>query len=363
MRYITENSNDVIAIYNLNGEFTYVSPSCRQVLGYEPEELLGKRPFEFISRNKEEARAAFNEINNLISTKKTEKIIHKIITKSGEKRILEIWVKPIFKEQELVSLQATSRDVTEREKLLIELEESLAKERELNELRSMFVSTASHQFRTPLTVIQSGVELMEMYIEDLPGKKQEKFQRQFNKIQSEVDRLQYLMSDVLLLGRANAARTPFNFKRADLVKFCKDIVENKYNNRYPQNRSILLSLEGKPAPVDFNSKLLEHALDNILSNAYKYSKKGNPEFKLDFKKDEVSIHITDHGMGIPEEDQKHLFQPFHRASNTSDIEGTGLGLAIVKEFIEKHSGKINVASTLNKGTTVSVILPIKQNIR
>lgn len=361
-RLISENSSDVIAIYNPNGEFTYVSPACRQVLGYEPEELLGKRPLAFISRNKQEAKLAEAEVNNLIATRATGKILHKITTKNGDERILEIWVKPIFKGEELACIQAASRDVTEREKLLVELEESLAKERELNELRSMFVSTASHQFRTPLTVIQSGVELMEMYIEDLPEIKQEKFKRQFNKIQSEVERLQHLMSDVLVLGRANAARTPFAPKKADLVSFCKDIIDNKYNNRYPANRSIIFSVKGKPVPVDFDPKLLDHAIENILCNAYKYSQTGNLLFEIHFNKSEVQMDITDHGIGIPEDDLKNLFQPFHRATNATDIEGTGLGLSIVKEFIGKHNGKIFLASKLNKGTTVSVILPIKQNL-
>ncbi len=114
--------------------------------------------------------------------------------------------------------------------------------------------------------------------------------------------------------------------------------------------------------VAFDPKLLDHAIENVLCNGYKYSKKGNLFFEIIFSKAEVKINITDEGMGIPEEDLKNLFQPFHRGTNATDIEGTGLGLSIVKEFIEKHSGKIFLASKLNKGTTVSVILPVKQNL-
>jgi PAS domain S-box-containing protein len=360
-RLLSENSNDVIAIYNVNAEVIYISPSCRQVLGYEPHELLGKKAGELVSAN-EDAFVAKQKIQQMLSSKSTGKFIQKITTKNGEEKMLEVWGKPIFKGSEFVAIQAASRDVTQREKLLVELEQSLAKERELNELRSMFVSTASHQFRTPLTVIQSGIELMEMYIEDLPGPKQEKFRRQFNKIESEVDRLQYLMSDILLLGRANAARTPFHPETCDIVSFCKDIIENKYNNRYSQDRKTILSVLGENVPVDFDPKLLGHAIENVISNAYKYSEQGNLFVELRFTTDEVKIDITDQGIGIPEEDLKNLFQPFYRAANTCEIEGTGLGLAIVREFIEKHGGKIIVTSKLNKGTTVSVILPIKQNL-
>jgi signal transduction histidine kinase len=123
----------------------------------------------------------------------------------------------------------------------------------------------------------------------------------------------------------------------------------------------LLSVSGKPSQVDFDPKLIGHAIENILSNAYKYSEEGNLGFDLSFTNTEVKIAISDPGMGIPEDELKNLFQPFYRASNTNEVEGTGLGLAIMKEFVDKHNGKIFVTSILNKGTTVNVILPIKQN--
>ncbi|PHM05868.1 sensor histidine kinase, partial [Nostoc sp. 'Peltigera malacea cyanobiont' DB3992] len=179
------------------------------------------------------------------------------------------------KDEQIIGLQSASRDVTEREKLLGELKVSLAKERELNELREKFVSTASHQFRTPLTVIQSGVEIMDMYMDDLPEEKQVKFKKQFTKIQEEVSRLEYLMNDVLLLGRANAARTPFHPERKSLVTYCTNILDNKYNNRYGAERQVLVAVEGDEAPVSFDEKLIGHAFENILNNAYKYSTKGN----------------------------------------------------------------------------------------
>lgn len=360
-RLLSENSNDVIAIHNLTGEYSYVSPSSIQVLGYHPGELLGKRPCDILAKDEESKTSAEKTMKEILLSRKTLKSINKIFTKQGKEKTLEVWVQPIFKENELVGIQATSRDVTEREMLLQELEHSLEKERELNELRSMFVSTASHQFRTPLTVIQSGVELMEMYIEDLPQEKQHKFQRQFKKMETEIERLEYLMNDVLVLGRANAARTPFKPETADLVAFCADIIENKYNNRFTEERKVILSVKGNVNPVDFDTSLLGHSIENIISNAYKYSEEGNLLVDLDYTNDNVTISITDHGIGIPEEDQKNLFQPFYRANNTSDIEGTGLGLSIVKEFVDKHNGKIFLNSKLNKGTTVCVIIPLKQN--
>ena len=250
------------------------------------------------------------------------------------------------------------RDVTEREKLLKDLEQSLQKERELNELRSGFVSTASHQFRTPLTIIQSGIDIMDMYLEDLPEEKQRPFQRQFKRIQGEVERLQSLMSDILLLGRTYASRTPFQPELRDLVEFCKELMVQKFNNRYPINRWVLLEVMGKEQPVLFDPKLMDHALENIISNAYKYSEKGHIDMNVVFEYDKVSIAITDHGIGIPQADLAHLFQPFYRASNTTEIQGTGLGLAIVKDYIDIHGGQIFVISEENHGTTVTILLPL-----
>lgn len=358
-RLISENSNDLIGIHNLDKEFIYVSPSCKQVLGYDAEELIGKKPQDVYLKKEPDGTSVINEANEVIRQKKERKYISAIITKTGEEKLLEVWLKPIFKGDELVALQSASRDVTEREKLLNELEQSLEKERELNELRAKFVSTASHQFRTPLTVIQSGVEIMEMYIEDLPQEKKKKFQKQFIKLQEEIDRLSYLMNDVLLLGRANAGRTPYEPIKGNLVNFCKSILENKYNNLYPPDRQVVLSVSGNEVPVLFDPKLLDHVVENILNNGYKYSTKGNLSLQIVFEDKCVKLILTDQGIGIPEDDIKNMFQPFYRAKNTYEFEGTGLGLSIVKEFVEKHGGNIYLTSELNKGTTVSVILPIE----
>ncbi|MCY7422264.1 MAG: PAS domain S-box protein [Chitinophagaceae bacterium] len=361
-RLLSENSNDVIATYNLDGAFTYVSPSCLQVLGYEASELLGKSPGLILAKDDSNRSVLDNSIFKIKEDKEPVTFIYKALTKNGNEKSLEVVLQPIIKNNILIAIQAASRDVTERESLLLELEQALAKERELNELRSMFVATASHQFRTPLTVIQSGVEIMELYLEDLPDNKQVRFQKQFTKIQGEVERLEFLMSDILLLGRANAARTPFNPETEDLVTFAQAIVDDKYNNRYGDDRKVLITISGPQVQVDFDKKLIGHAIENIISNAYKYSDKGNLMLAITFAKTQVKIQVTDKGIGIPAEDVKNLFQPFYRATNTSEIDGTGLGLAIVKEFVEKHNGKIFISSKLNKGTTVSVILPLKQKL-
>lgn len=357
-RLLSENSNDLIAIHNLQGEFIYTSPSCQTILGFRQDELFGKSFAQDLAIKPEDKMyiaSKFVEINN---NPNPQQFIFTTKTATNEIKILEVWIKPIFQDDILINIQSSSRDVTEREKLLEELQKSLEKEKELNELRNQFISSASHQFRTPLTVIQSGVEIMEMYVDNIEEEKQAQFKNQFTKIQNEVQRLQYLMNDVLRIGKSNAQQTQFNPETLDLIKFCKEIIEEKFNRLLPNERKILFSTSGNPVLVSFDPNLLGHAIENILNNGYKYSLKDNLNLDIIFKENTVTIAISDKGIGIPEDDLKNLFQPFFRASNTEDFEGTGLGLAIVRDFIDKHNGKILIDSKLNKGTTFSVLLPL-----
>lgn len=357
-RFISENITDFISIIDNDGRFLYASPSAEKVLGYTPEELIGEGSI-YVIHPDDVPKFIEDVLEKAVFEKKESQLRYRILSKKGQYYWVETYFKPIIDaKNETTSIICSTRDVTEREQLMKDLELALEKERELNELRSQFVSTASHQFRTPLTVIQSGVELMELYLENLPNEKQAPFKKQFHKIQDEVVRLQDLMNDVLLLGRADARRTPFTPTVNNLVVFCQQLVESKYNNRFAQNRQVIIEVSGNEQLVSFDTKLLDHALENILSNAYKYSEEGNIYMHLKFDYEQVTIAITDKGIGIPETDLINLFQPFYRAANASEIEGTGLGLAIVKEFIDKHGGQIFVVSELNKGTTVNVILPL-----
>ncbi len=359
-RFISENITDFISIIDNDGRFVYASPSSEKVIGYTPEELIGEGSI-YILHPDDVPTFIEDVLEKAVFEKSESQLRYRVLTKNGKYSWVETYFKPIVdSSNQTSSIICSTRDITERERLMKDLENALEKERELNELRSQFVSTASHQFRTPLTVIQSGVELMEIYLDGLPETKQKPFQKQFNKIQGEVIRLQDLMNDVLLLGRADATRTPYNPETKDLVGFCEDLIESKYNNRYPENRQVKLSVNGNVQPVYFDLKLLDHAIENILSNAYKYSEVGNILMALNFDYETVTIAITDKGIGIPENDLVNLFQPFYRAANTTEIQGTGLGLSIVKEFIDKHNGQIFVVSELEKGTTVSIILSLKK---
>jgi PAS domain S-box-containing protein len=359
---ILNSSKEIILSIDLEtGQIENVNNAIG-LLGYTPDEWVGQYYTEWSL----EKRRRFYELLKHASESNTEIKSRKIsfANKDNSEVIPFEFSTSLFYFKSKRFLLCVLRDIRDRiayekgrEQSVKDLQLALQKERELNDLRTRFISTASHQFRTPLTVIQSGVDIMGLYLEGLPDKTQQKFQKQFNRIYTEVVRLQELMNDVLLLGRADASRTPFNPRRQDLLAFCNELIEQHYASRQTGQKVILTTL-GNPVPVSFDSKLLDHALENILSNAFKYSYDQDVEMVLNFGHDRVTIAITDYGIGIPPNEMANLFQPFYRAANTTEIEGTGLGLSIAKEYIDKHGGQIFLNSKLNKGTTVSVILSL-----
>jgi PAS domain S-box-containing protein len=240
-----------------------------------------------------------------------------------------------------------------------ELHIALAKEKELNELKSRFVSMVTHEFRTPLATILLSAELLKLYGERMS---EEKKQQQFAKLLSQVKHLTELMEDVLTLARADAvglmfAPTPFN-----LETFCQNIIEEVQQADHAQH-VIHFNKSGEASRVWGDDKLLRHIVFNLLTNALKYSPSFSPIF-VDLVCDEAwaTIRVRDEGIGIPAEDQVRLFEAFHRASNVGAIGGNGLGLVIVKRATDAHDGTLHFESTVGVGTTFTVKIPIQEKV-
>lgn len=246
-------------------------------------------------------------------------------------------------------------DISKQKDAELQLLNAYEKERELKELKSGFVSMASHQFRTPLTTIQSSLELLEIYAESAPTNFQTPFKKHANRIIEEIERLQELMEDILMLGNIESGKLPFEPIHTDLVEFCRSVISQQ-SFAYQGQRSVQFITEGHPQVIDVDHKLLGHALTNLISNAFKYSD-SDPQLKLIFNEDHLQITVGDEGIGIPEDAQKHLFQGFYRAQNAKNVKGTGLGLLIAKQFVELHDGTISFQSRLNQGTEFFIILP------
>ena len=250
---------------------------------------------------------------------------------------------------------ATGLDITQRKQAEVELLRTLAREKELGELRSHFVSMVSHEFRTPLGIIQSSAEILEGYLEQLePAERKDHLQS----IRQNTRRMARLMEEALLIGSLDAGKIEFKPAPLKLRAFVRKLVDevlSATNRRCP----IELVLAEMPGEIQANERLLQHIFTNLLTNGVKYSDPGRAVlFEIAFAGTEIVCTIRDQGIGIPEADQEWLFSAFHRGQNVADRPGTGLGLVIVKRCVDLHGGKINVESQIGKGTMVTVRLPV-----
>lgn len=235
-----------------------------------------------------------------------------------------------------------------------QLNVALAEEKELNRLKSNFISMVTHEIRTPLALILGSSEILSRYLDRLAP---EKRAEHLKTIDSSVQRMSSLLEDVLLFSKAEAGRMEFNPAELDLKKFCATLTDellSATSRRCPIELSCDIS---EPARAD--EKLLRHVLSNLISNAAKYSPPGTPvKFSVLRDGGDTIFIVQDRGMGIPEDDRQRLFTPFYRGKNVATIQGTGLGLVIVKLCAERHGGSIEVDSAENLGATVRVRLPL-----
>ncbi|MCE2790621.1 MAG: ATP-binding protein [Saprospiraceae bacterium] len=255
-------------------------------------------------------------------------------------------------EAEINNKIAIQNQLKEREH---DLEESLAKEKELGELKSRFVSMASHEFRTPLSTILSSVSLIGKYTTD---EQQSQREKHIQKIKNSVTHLTGILNDFLSMNKLEEGKIQAQSEEFHGPSFFMENIEELRAIAKP-NQEILLHAEFDEPLIQTDGKILKNIIINLISNAIKYSDEGS-EIICHVKcvPHLLQIEVTDQGMGIPEEDQKHLFDRFFRASNAINIEGTGLGLNIVKKYIEMLNGTITFTSKIYEGSTFKVELPI-----
>lgn len=236
-----------------------------------------------------------------------------------------------------------------------ELQRALEAERQLGELKSRFVSMVSHEFRTPLGIAMSAVELLRNYLDRLPTDKREEL---LTDIYDSTLRMSGLMEQVLLLGRVEAGRTSCQRASLDLPVLLDKLADESHSASHRRCRVIVTtdgSLEGSTG----DESLLRHIVSNLVSNAVKYSPEGTSvEVSARREGTDAVIEVRDRGIGIPEADRARLFDAFHRGTNVGQTPGTGLGLLIVKRCVELHDGQIRFESVEGKGTTFTVRLPM-----
>lgn len=247
-------------------------------------------------------------------------------------------------EERTKSLKKTVRALSAAKE---EVSLSLEKEKELNQLKSRFVSMASHEFRTPLSSVQLSASLIEKYASPFENKN---ISKHVSKIKNAVGNLTTILNDFLSLERLEAGRVEPTFTAFDLVKLSEEITE-EMQMIAKQDQNIIYQHTGLESIVLLDPNLLKNCMINLISNAIKYSGENTfIEFNTEINDQQVLVTIKDNGIGIPESDHKHLFQPFFRAHNTGNIPGTGLGLNIVLRYASLMKGELDFESSIHTGT-------------
>ena len=237
-----------------------------------------------------------------------------------------------------------------------ELKNSLEKEKELNELKTRFVSMASHEFRTPLSTILSSASLINKYTD---GDHQLKREKHVSKIKNSVAHLTNLLNDFLSISKIEEGKIRLHAEEIEINSFCQDIIE-EISLTVKEGQKVTCQLLPEPTSLTLDKTMIRAILYNLLSNASKYSG-GEALIQLQLRKDGayLEIGVLDEGIGIPESEQKHLFDRFFRASNAGSIQGTGLGLHIVKRYVDLIHGNITFTSREFKGSAFYVKLPLR----
>jgi PAS domain S-box-containing protein len=340
---------------DINPAIVYANDAFTSMTGYTLNEVIGKTPSFLHGQNtdliaRSQIRAALKAWQPI----QTEILNYR---KDGTAFWVELNITPVADETgEYTHWVSVQRDITQRKHQEQETLKALAQEKELSELKSRFVSTASHEFRTPLATILSSVDLLEHYGHlSTDCEKQQYYQQ----IRTAIQRMTALMSDVLTLDRSGTGRMELNPKPLNLDGFCRDLVaEIQLSNS--EGHEIDLSLNGPCARAVMDEKILRHVFINLLSNAVKYSPQGGKiSFEVSCAERNVVFKVQDQGIGIPPESCLRLFEPFYRAKNVGNIPGTGLGLSIVRQLIELHQGQVDVESQVGVGTIFTVTLPLQ----
>jgi PAS domain S-box-containing protein len=362
-RALFEASSQGVMLHD-EEKFLECNPATLRILGYNSrEEILGKHPSETsapIQPGGERADVLAKRHIEECMIKGSARFDWLARSPAGRDVPIEVILTRIqWSGRQLI--QAVIHDITERKNAEAELLKALAREKELGQLKTNFVSMVSHEFRTPLGILMSSAEILRDYLDQLePGERE----RHLQSIHKNTRRMAELMEEVLLLGRFDAGRMNFESQPIDLRAVCERIV-SEVTAASGGVCPIQLHFKANVPVASADERLLEHIFTNLLSNAVKYSEPGTTvDFVVEHDQFKATCLVRDRGIGIPEADCSWLFNAFHRGRNVGNRPGTGLGLVIVKRCVELHGGKISFESKAGEGTTVTVILPVfstKQN--
>lgn len=395
-----ENATEGIILTNGSGSIVMVNPAAERIFGYNAAELVGN-PIEVLIPDN--VRHRHTDLRNnfyqnpsnrqmghgrdLYGRRKDGSGIPVEVSLSFYRRAEELFVIAFIvditerkkQEKNILDQQAELEKMTHsmrrlnaqleakvEERTLIlkealqkleesqkDLSEALDKERQLNEIKSRFVSMASHEFRTPLSTVLSSASLISKYTRT---EEQEKRERHIGKIRNSVKHLNDLLEDFLSLGKLDEGKVTTQLSDFNLPDFIADI-SDEMKGLLKKGQEIRLRHLGEPTTYS-DKKLLKNIIFNLLTNAIKFSAEDETILLESTATDQgIQIMVADKGIGIPEEEQSHLFSSFYRARNAQNIQGTGLGLHIVRRYLDLLGGSIRFESKINSGTRFYIFIP------
>lgn len=343
--------------WDMQSKEHYYSPRWKIMLGYEIDEISNSHN-EWLSRvHPADLPECMNEINSYLSGAiDSFDHEHRLRCKDGSYKWMRVRGKIVTRSADNQPLRiiGTHSDITRKKLAETKLLEALNKEKELNDMKSRFVSTSSHEFRTPLSSILLTTESLISYRSKMND---EQMEHRLIRIKDQAMHLSSIVENILQLSKLQDGKLSCNLEPVELISFSRNLI-NVFNDDEKLHQSITFNTTDEEISINADKRLLRQIFNNLISNAIKYSPE-NTKIEVDIKKIDKSVFIivSDNGIGISREDQKHLFSPFFRASNASNISGNGLGLSIVKESVLLHKGKISVSSNLAQGTTFTIVLP------
>lgn len=365
-----------IMVINQHGIIETSNQAIIRLLGYTEKELIGKKFRELLS---EKSRKPFDNYlyhypvqeNDEMNPETIELFVKK---KKGSLVPIEFSITPPMQEYNHLFV-ALIHDISQRKRLEREvvrqietkeaIEEKLEKEQELSELKSRFVSMASHEFRTPLAGILSSLNLVERYLnaeadawEAFPH--QARVLNHFEKIKESVRNLTSILNEFLSLAKLEEGIIKCKWETFDLNELITAALE-ELQTLCRAGQKISYHFEGKETLCELDYNMTRNIINNLVSNAIKYSGDKTQIFvRAGITQEKIRLDVKDQGVGIPDEEQQKLFGRFFRAKNVTNIQGTGLGLNIVKKYLDLMGGSISFISKQNEGTTFTVHLPTKK---
>lgn len=402
-RQIFQSSVEAIIMVDKSGKILLANPVSERMFGYEPDTLVGllveellpeqlrKRHVEYrksfdahpeprpmgkgrdlVAKRKDGSEfpvavsLSYSKINDevmvmaFVSDISERRKAEEAVKRSEEQLLVyasELEKKVQSRTEDLnATIKALEIEISERKRAEEEARKALGRERELNDLKSKFVSIASHEFRTPLSTVLSSASLIEQYNQRKEG---DKVTKHVQRIKSSVNHLTSILNDFLSLGKLEEGKIDVVKEPLSVHEFMKEVEEEILSTLKPGQRLNIECDQGLP-DIYSDARILRHILFNLISNASKYSEPQKPIW-ISGKREGNTLYfvIQDEGIGIPEEDKRHMFDRFFRASNAGNVQGTGLGLNIVKRYVELLGGTISFTSEYRKGSIFTVAIPLE----